>query len=130
MFYSDVDSPSSRLVHTRSGRALRVAPRTDLRTRAAVFAPDVRVPWQAMLEAYQAMPEEDMFKVVPVDLRTPLATLLSRPRVRTACAFCGEDIINEREVAAGGMALCRSCAHGGYYTAAPEGTDHVRVISF
>jgi hypothetical protein len=44
-----------------------------------------------------------------------LEELLSKPIVRVTCDYCGEEIINEREVAADGAVLCRTCANEGYY---------------
>jgi formylmethanofuran dehydrogenase subunit E len=104
---------------TASGRTLRVAPRTDLRARAAVHSPDLPR-YQGQLQAYRTMADGDLFTVAEVALRIPVTEIVSRPRVRVDCADCGEEIINERAVARGGKSLCRTCALGGYYAAAPE----------
>jgi formylmethanofuran dehydrogenase subunit E len=72
------------------------------------------------MAAYQAMPLEEMFTTAGVALRASLPGIVSRRGVRVACASCGEEIINEREVSRGGVQVCRTCADGGYYmTPAP-----------
>lgn len=100
---------------TATGRTLRVAPRIDVRARAAAFAPDLPR-YQGQLHAYRNLADAELFTVAEVALRTPVPELVSRPRLRVACAACGEEIINQRDV--GGC--CRACAAGGYYAPAPE----------
>jgi formylmethanofuran dehydrogenase subunit E len=86
-----------------------------VRARAASFFPDARSRYHAQLDAYQVLPDEEMFSLSEVTLSTPVQTLISRPGVRVNCGQCGEEIINQREVIRDGMSLCRSCAGGGYY---------------
>jgi formylmethanofuran dehydrogenase subunit E len=71
-----------------------------------------------MLLGYQRMSFTELFVWQPVILTTPAAVLLSRPGARTICDRCGEEILNERQVAAEALTLCRHCAFGGYYHAA------------
>ncbi len=61
------------------------------------------------------MPDEEMFTVKEIMLKTPVEEIVSRPGVRVNCDICGEEIINEREVLHEGMVLCRACAGDGYY---------------
>ena len=68
-----------------------------------------------MLLGYQRMPQELLLQWQAVELTTPVAVLLSRPGARACCDRCGEEILNEREVARDGLTLCRSCAGDGYY---------------
>ena len=59
-----------------------------------------------------------------VVLTTPVERLISRAGRRVNCAACGEEIMNEREVARGDELLCRACAGSAYYhmtAAAPAG---------
>jgi formylmethanofuran dehydrogenase subunit E len=69
----------------------------------------------AQLQGYQVMPDEELFNFQWVELRTPASQIISHQNARTICSHCGEEIINEREVVADGMVLCRTCALGGYY---------------
>lgn len=102
-------------VDTKTGRAVRVAPRLDIRERASAFVPEESRHYFAQMRAYQFMPDEEMFTVQEVVLNTPVEQILSRPGVRVNCDVCGEEIMNEREVHQHGLTLCQPCAHGGYY---------------
>jgi formylmethanofuran dehydrogenase subunit E len=62
------------------------------------------------------MPDRELFNIVEVKLATPLEKIISRAGIRTECDFCGEEIINEREVHRNGFTLCRACAGPAYYT--------------
>jgi late competence protein required for DNA uptake (superfamily II DNA/RNA helicase) len=66
-----------------------------------------------------------------VILTTPVEAILSRPGSKTTCDRCGEEIINEREVAMGAATLCRHCAYGGYYTTCPDAdqADELPVLA-
>lgn len=102
-------------VDVASERAVRVAPRLDVRERAYAYAPGERRHYFAQLQGYQAMPDGELLTIQPVALATPVAAIVSRPIVRANCAQCGEEIINEREIVDSGQTLCRSCAGPGYY---------------
>lgn len=111
----DYGKIAATFVDVQTEDALRVTPRLDVRQRAYAYAPDEPRHYFAQLSAYQVMPDEELLTIQPVQLAQPVAAIVSRPGVRVNCASCGEEIINEREVIADGQALCRSCAHGGYY---------------
>jgi formylmethanofuran dehydrogenase subunit E len=100
-------------VHT--GKAVRLAPRVDIRQRALAYAPDVKKKYYAQLKGYQLMPETELFSVKEVLLEPPLAAIISRPGLRSKCDRCGEEIINARQVMMGDETLCAACAGGGYY---------------
>jgi len=102
-------------VDVQTERAVRVAPRLDVRERAYVYAPGERRHYFAQLHGYQRMPDAELLSIQAVDLSTPVAEIVSRPIVRTNCDRCGEEIINEREVVASGQTLCRACAGPAYY---------------
>lgn len=111
----DYGKVAATFVDARTGAAIRLAPRLDVRTRALAYAPGEDRHYFAQLTGYQLMPDEELFSVSPVALTRSVAALVSRPGVRVNCAVCGEEIINEREVWVDGQALCVSCAQGGYY---------------
>ena len=112
----DYGKIAATFVDVRTGEAIRLAPRPDVRARALDYAPEESRHYFAQLVGYQVMPEEELFSH---DARraeqSPWTDLISRAGVRTNCVACGEEIINEREVMVGGQAYCVSCAHGGYY---------------
>jgi formylmethanofuran dehydrogenase subunit E len=105
-------------VDTRTGRAVRVSPRLDVRERASAYVPDEQRHYFAQMQAYQTMPDEDMFDIQEVVLSVPIEQILSKPGIRVCCDVCGEEIMNEREVRREDKAFCRSCAGNGYYQSA------------
>jgi formylmethanofuran dehydrogenase subunit E len=100
---------------TKSGRAVRLAPRDGCRARAVERAPAGTSRYDAMLEAYRTMPTEDLLSWQSVELVPSVGTLLGRPHVRVDCRHCGEEVVNQREVWVDGHALCPACALGAYY---------------
>ena len=113
----DYGKTAAVFVDTATGQAMRVAPAADIREKAYAYAPGEPRHYLAQMQAYQVMPDEEMFIVRPVALTTPVAELISRPGVRVNCELCGEEIINEREVRLNGLTLCRACAGDAYYQA-------------
>ncbi len=111
----DYGKAAATFVDVHTGRAMRLAPALAIRQRACASASDEPRHYFAQMQAYQVMPDEEMFRVVEVQLATPIDAIVSRAGVRVTCELCGEEIMNEREVVQGGMRLCYSCAHGGYY---------------
>jgi len=102
-------------VNTTSGYAVRIAPRLDVRERAAAFIPNEPRHYFAQMQAYQSMPDEEMFTVATVEMVTPIAEIISKPGMRVVCDLCGEEIMNEREVHQNESTMCRSCWGDGYY---------------
>lgn len=113
----DYGKAAATFTDTKLRRSVRIAPAAQARCLAEAYAPDVPDRWQAMLEGYQRIPDEDLFTWQAVELRDSIEDIFSRPGVRTACEECGEEIINEREVLLMGRVLCRSCAGPSYFFA-------------
>ncbi len=112
----DLGKIAATFVDVKTERAVRVAPRVDVRQRAMAYPPPgERRRFFIMLHAYQVMPDDELLTVQPVVLKQPVAAIVSRPGVRTQCNRCGEEIINEREVRRYGEVLCKTCAGEGYY---------------
>ncbi len=114
----DYGKVAAVFVDTTTGRAVRVAPRLDIRERACTFVPEESRHYFAQMQAYQSMPDEAMLVVQEVVLNTPVEKIASRPGVRVNCDVCGEEIMNEREIQEDGLTICRACAGGGYYQTA------------
>ncbi len=111
----DLGKIAATFIDVKSGRAVRVAPRLDVRRRALAYAPEERRHYFAQLKAYQIMPDPELLMLQDVELITPVEAIVSRPVIRTNCQICGEEIINEREIHRDGQVLCRTCAGEGYY---------------
>ncbi|MBM3180223.1 MAG: formylmethanofuran dehydrogenase [Chloroflexi bacterium] len=116
----DYGKIAATFADTATGKSLRVAPRLDIRQRAFAFIPDENRHYFAQLQAYQIMPDDELLSVQEVTLNTPIEQILGKPGVRVTCEMCGEEVINEREVFCNGHSICYVCAHGGYYSPAPE----------
>lgn len=112
---ADYGKIAATFADAKTGAAVRVAPRLDVRERAYLYATDEPRHYFAQLQAYTIMPDEELLTIEPITLTPSLETIISRPVVRTNCARCGEEIINEREVVREGVVLCYACAYGGYY---------------
>ena len=102
-------------VDTRTGRAVRVAPRTDLRQRVKDARSEGQKRYDAYLQAYQALPDEELLTVQPVELRLDVQQIVSVHGKRVTCQACQEEIINEREVVQDGRVLCQACAGNSYF---------------
>lgn len=111
----DYGKVAATFVDVRTGCAMRVAPRLDVREQACNFAFEESRHYFAQMQAYQSMPDEEMLTVQEVVLNTPIEQIVSRPGIRVNCDICGEEIMNEREIRQNGLTLCFPCAHGGYY---------------
>ncbi len=111
----DFGKMAATFVHTQTGAAIRIVPRSDSRRLARTYAPDARSRWHAYLHAYQIMPDDLLLSAQEVTLTQSIAEILSKPSARVTCEHCGEEILNEREVRENDRLLCRSCAGAAYY---------------
>jgi formylmethanofuran dehydrogenase subunit E len=111
----DYGKAAATFVDTQTGLAVRVAPTLDIRERAYQYAQNEPRHYFAQMQAYQVMPDEEMFTVTEVHPAASIAEIVSRPGVRVNCDGCGEEIMNEREIKRDGLTLCRACAEAPYY---------------
>lgn len=111
----DYGKAAATFVDTQTGLTIRVAPALDIRERAYQYATNEPRHYFAQLQAYQVMPDEEMFSVTEVHLAVSIAEIVSRPGVRVNCDMCGEEIMNEREVHKNGQVLCKACSANAYY---------------
>jgi formylmethanofuran dehydrogenase subunit E len=107
---------------SESGEAVRIVPRRSARRLARKHAPEAMNKWQAYLLGYRRIPSPELFRVQSVMLNDPLEWIISKPGIRIDCDTCGEEIINERELAVNGHVLCRACAGESYYSLIMEGS--------
>lgn len=111
----DYGKAAATFIDTKTGRAIRVVPVPDIRQRACVYASKEPRHYFAQMQAYQSMPDEEMFTVMEVQLTTSIEEIVSCPGIRVNCDVCGEEIMNQREVRQNGVTLCRACAGNSYY---------------
>jgi len=111
----DYGKIAATFINIKTGEAVRVTPRLDVRDRARDYAPDEKRRYYAMLKGYQEMPAEELLSIEEIVLTEPVESIISRAGVRVNCEDCGEEIINEREVIRDNRVLCRPCATPSYY---------------
>lgn len=111
----DLGKVAASFIHVRTGRAVRLAPRPGVRERSRLYARNQERRYFAQLEGYALMPVDELFLCEEVALITPAKDIIGRPGVRVNCDYCGEEILNQREISEGGARLCRSCAGHTYY---------------
>jgi formylmethanofuran dehydrogenase subunit E len=126
----DYGKVAATFVDIKTSRAVRVAPRLDIRERACDFVLEESRHYFAQMQAYQVMPDEDMLTIKDVILNTPVEQIISRPGIRVNCAICGEEIMNEREILRDGLPLCRACAGNGYYQSALKYDLRISLLSW
>ena len=111
----DFGKAAATFVDTRTERAVRIAPRPEVRALASQYATEHANRWQAQLLGYQRMPDGELLSFSWVTLHIPVAELVGKAGMRVNCDFCGEEIINQREVIWESKTLCRGCAGQSYY---------------
>ena len=111
----DLGKVAATLVDVGTGRAVRVAPSLDVRQRAYDYAPEEGRRYNAQLQGYQIMPDNELLSIKSVKLSVPVDDLVSRPGIRVNCDNCGEEIINQREVNVESKTLCQACTGHAYY---------------
>ena len=112
----DYGKVAATFVDIETGRAVRVLARDEARERVDDYIASADLPkHEAQLRAYQVMPEEDLFVVMPVQVRVPAEDMPGRPTRRVTCQACGESVNDGREVTVAGQTLCRACAGESYY---------------
>ncbi len=112
----DYGKVAATFIDTQTRRAFRVTPVLDIREKAFQYAPKEERHYFAQMQAYQIMPDEEMFTITEIQLKASIESIVSRPGLRVNCEACGEEIMNEREVIRDGLALCRSCDGASYYS--------------
>jgi formylmethanofuran dehydrogenase subunit E len=125
----DYGKVAATFVEIKTGRAVRIAPRLDVRERAGIYAFEESRHYFAQMQAYQSMPDEEMLTFQEVFLNTPVADIISRAGLRVNCDVCGEEILNEREIDGDGRTLCQTCAGNGYYQSVVKYDLKISLIS-
>ncbi len=113
--YLDYGKMAATFLDLHTHRAVRVVALDSARERAHDYAPTGMDKHQAELMAYQAMPDDELMSLQPVEVMLSKFDLPGHPLRRVACAQCGEGINDGREVIRDCKILCRACASGAYY---------------
>jgi|GEM_PF-158855 len=116
MKFMDYGKMAATFINLKTGAAFRVVAREDAREKARAYFPEIQDKYEAQLEAYRLMPDDELFDVSEVRVTVRPEDLPGRPLQRVRCAGCGEYVQDMREVRKGGRLLCKACVSGGYYS--------------
>lgn len=115
MKFMDYGKMAATFLNLKTGKAARVIAREDSRQKAKEYFPEIENKYEAQLEAYKIMSDDDLFNVMEVHVRVKPEDMPGRPLQRIQCESCGEYVQDLREVHMEGQVLCRPCAANGYY---------------
>ena len=99
---------AATFVDTKNNKAIRIP--------ALPKKPD---PPQDMKEVAKMVcnaPEDELFQIQQVTVSIPPEDLPGFPTHKDTCSRCGEQIMDRKEVIIDGIAVCKNCALGSYYT--------------
>ncbi len=115
MKFMDYGKMAATFVNLKTGKAIRVIAREDSRQKAKEYFPEIENKYEAQLQAYKAMPDEELFDVMEVKVEIKPEDMPGRPLKRVRCEKCGEYVQDMRDVQSKGKTLCKACAYGAYY---------------
>ncbi|MCL5022706.1 MAG: FmdE family protein [Nitrospirae bacterium] len=115
MKFLDYGKMAATFLNLRTSKAVRVIAKEESRQKAKEYFPEIGNPYEAQLEAYKIMPDQELFDAREVTLEVKAEDMPGRPLRRIRCDSCGEYVQDMREVQRDGKVLCRSCAYSGYY---------------
>lgn len=115
MKFMDYGKMAVTFLNLATSKAVRVIAKEESRQKAKDLFPLIENRYEAQLEAYKIMPDEDLFEVMEVTVKLNPEDMPGRPLHRVKCTVCGEYVQDAREVYKLGKALCRPCAGSGYY---------------
>ncbi|HZQ06600.1 MAG TPA: FmdE family protein [Anaerolineae bacterium] len=116
----DYGKVAATFIDTRNESACRITPKPTARIDASQFAPEARDAWHAMLLGYARMPDTQLLNIQAVQVCLPIQELTGKLGHRVHCEWCGEEIMNGREIVRQGNTYCRGCASVSYYASVQE----------
>jgi len=115
MKFMDYGKMAATFLNIETGRAVRVIAKEESRQNAKEYLPEHGDKYEAQLEAYKIMPDDELFHLMEVHVKMNPEDMPGRPLRRIKCESCGEYVQDLREVYKDGKVLCRPCADSGYY---------------
>ncbi|HYA87918.1 MAG TPA: FmdE family protein [Nitrospirota bacterium] len=114
MKFMDYGKMAATFVNLATNQAVRIFARDESRALAKDYFPEIGNKYQAQLEAYKIMNDEELFSITQVRVHLRPEDMPGRPMRQVVCALCGEQVQDGREQRRDGMTLCRPCVDGGY----------------
>ncbi len=115
MKFMDYGKMAASFVNIKTGKAVRVIAKEESRQLAKEYFPEIQNKYEAQLEAYKIMSDNDLFEIMEVQVKLNPEDMPGRPLRRVRCDSCGEYVQDFREICREGRILCRPCADAGYY---------------
>ena len=113
--FMDYGKMAATFLNLSTGKALRVVAKEQSRQKAKELFPDSHDKYEAQVEAYKIMSDDELFTISEVDVRIKPEDMPGKPAYRVMCAICGEYIQDAREISREGKVFCKACAEGSYY---------------
>lgn len=103
---------AATFVNMKNGEGIRVSECRSSRDIAVKLMPHLPS-WEAQRDAYQIMPDEQLFRWQSVHLNADWPLIAEKHAVN--CHNCGDRVNEASEVIIAGQAWCKACAFGAYY---------------
>ena len=113
--FMDYGKMAATFLNLSTGKAVRVVAKEESRQNAKELFPDIHDKYEAQIEAYKIMSDDDLFSLSKVDVRIKPEDMPGKPAYRVMCEICGEYIQDTREISREGKVFCKACAEGSYY---------------
>ena len=113
--FMDYGKMAATFLNLSTGKAVRVVAKEESRQKAKELFPDIHDKYEAQIEAYKIMPDDELFSLSEVDVRIKPEDMPGKPAYRVMCEICGEYIQDTREISREGKVFCKACAEGSYY---------------
>jgi formylmethanofuran dehydrogenase subunit E len=113
--FIDYGKMAATFLNLSTGKAVRVVAKEESRQKAKELFPDIHDKYEAQIEAYKIMPDDELFSISEVDVRIKPQDMPGKPAYRVMCEICGEYIQDAREISREGKVFCKACAEGSYY---------------
>ena len=113
--FMDYGKMAATFLNLSTGKAVRVVAKEESRQKAKELFPDIHDKYEAQIEAYKIMPDDELFSLSEVDVRIKPENMPGKPAYRVMCEICGEYIQDAREISREGKVFCKACAEGSYY---------------
>ena len=114
--FLDYGKMAATFLNQKTNKAVRILAKEESRNKAKNYFPDIKNKYECQLEAYKIMSDEELFEWENVRVAVPEEDMPGRPIRRVRCEKCGEHVQDNRDMEVDGKTLCKSCAHGTYYS--------------
>ena len=119
MRWVDFGVMAATFLNLETGKAVRVVAKEEARELAERYFPEIVDKYKRQLEAYKAMPLNELFVVQAVHYKPDACDLPGRPLRRVQCCQCGDWVQDCREVEQPDQTICKACAGQRYYQILP-----------